>query len=151
MSIHKTPLLFSAILAVGFAAYAAGEKTPDFKANCPISNKPALQDKTADYKGAKVYFCCGNCPGAFTKDPTKFATKANHQLAATGQFTQTKCPFSGGKLNPDASVDVAGVKVGFCCKECKGKAEAAKGDAQIELCFKDDAFAKGFEIKKAVK
>ena len=150
MSISKLSLVCSAVLAVGLVAYAAEEKAKAFKATCPISGKAALEDKTADYKGGKVYFCCEKCPVAFAKDTAKFATKANQQLVATGQATQAKCPLTGGKLNPDASVDVGGAKVGFCCNNCKGKVEAAKGDAQAEMVFSDAAFTKaGFEVKKA--
>jgi YHS domain-containing protein len=149
MSISKLSLLCSAMFAVGLVAFAAEEKAKEFKATCPLSNKAALQDKTADYKGGKVYFCCENCPKAFAKDPAKFATKANQQLIATGQTNQLKCPLSGGPLNPDASLEVAGAKVGFCCNNCKGKVAEAKGDAQAELVFSDAAFAKGFEVKKA--
>jgi hypothetical protein len=149
MSISKLSLLCGAVLAVGVFAFAADEKAKEFKATCPISGKPALQDKTAAYKDGKVYFCCENCPKAFAGDTAKYATKANQQLVATGQTTQAKCPLSGGKLNPDAVVEVGGAKVGFCCNMCKGKVEAAKGDAQAELVFSDTAFAKAFEVKKA--
>jgi len=149
MSISRLSIVCSAVLAIGLVAYAAEEKAKAFKATCPISGKPALEDKTADYKGGKVYFCCGNCPGAFTKDTAKYATKANHQLAATGQATQGKCPLSGGPLNADKTVDVGGVKVTFCCEKCQGKVADAKGDDQAALVFSDAAFAKGFEVKKA--
>lgn len=151
MSIRKLSLMFCTVLAVGFFAYAAEEKAKAFKATCPIANKPAAEDKTADYKGGKVYFCCGNCPKAFEKDTAKYSTKANQQLVATGQATQGKCPISGGKLNPDANLEVGGVKVGFCCDNCKSKVVEAKGDAQAELVFSDAAFAKAFEVKKAAK
>jgi YHS domain-containing protein len=148
MTISKMTMMCSALLLAGLAAYAAEEKAA-FKATCPVSGKPALEDKTAEYKGAKVYFCCENCPKAFAKDTAKFATKANQQLVATGQATEVKCPLSGAKLNPETAVDVGGTKVTFCCNNCKGKVEAAKGDAQAELVFSDAAFAKGFEVKKA--
>jgi YHS domain-containing protein len=148
MSISKLSVMCSALLLAGLAAYAAEEKAA-FKATCPVSGKPALEDKTVEYKGAKVYFCCENCPKAFAKDTAKFATKANQQLVATGQATEVKCPLSGAKLNPETAVDVGGTKVTFCCNNCKGKVEAAKGDAQAELVFSDAAFAKGFEVKKA--
>src|SRR5437764_5009736 len=46
---------------------------------CPVSGKAATAN-SVDYKGGKVYFCCENCPKAFSKDSTKFATKANAQL-----------------------------------------------------------------------
>src|SRR5258708_4170404 len=104
MSIRKISVMLCAVFAVGLMAFAADDK--EFKATCPVSGKPALQDKTVDYKGGKVYFCCGNCPGAFSKDVAKFATKANQQLAATGQAKEVKCPLSGAKLNPDTAVDV---------------------------------------------
>lgn len=148
MSISKLSVMCSALLLAGLAAYAAEEKAA-FKATCPVSGKPALEDKTVEYKGAKVYFCCENCPKAFAKDPTKFATKANQQLVTTGQATEVKCPLSGGKLDTTTAIDVGGTKVCFCCNMCKGKVEAAKGDAQADLVFSDAAFAKGFEVKKA--
>lgn len=148
MSISKLTLVGCAILTVGFFASAAEEKAKEFKAKCVVSGGAAKVENAVDYKGGSVYFCCQNCPKAFAKDTAKFATKANHQLAATGQITQTKCPLSGGKLNPDATAEVGGVKVGFCCNNCKGKVEDAKGDTQTELVFSDAAFAKGFEVKK---
>jgi YHS domain-containing protein len=152
MSISKLSIVCSAVLAIGLVAYAAEEKAKAFKASCPLSGKAALEDKTADYKGGKVYFCCENCPKAFAKDPAKFATKANQQLVATGQTTQAKCPLTGGKLNPDASLEIGGAKVNFCCNNCKGKVAEAKGDAQADLVFSDAAFTKGgFEVKKAAK
>lgn len=146
MSIRKISTVLCAVFAVGLIAIAAEETK--FKALCPLSGKAVLEDKTADYKGAKVQFCCPNCPGAFSKDPAKFAVKANHQLAGTGQFVQTKCPLSGGKLNPEQFVTVSDVKVQFCCENCKGKVDAAKGDEQLSLVFADKAFDKGFELKK---
>ena len=151
MSISKLSIVCSAVLAIGLVAYAAEDKAKEFKATCPVSGKAALQDKTVDYKGGKVYFCCENCPKAFAKDTAKFATKANQQLVATGQAKQVKCPLTGKDLNPDASTEVGGVKVGFCCNNCKGKVAAATDDAQAELVFSDAAFAKGFEVKKAAK
>lgn len=135
-------ILFGASLMLAYAA------DKPFKATCPVSGQAAKEDKTADYKDGKVYFCCGDCAEEFAKNKAKYSTKANLQLAATGQATQAKCPLSGGKLNPDATVEVSGVKVTFCCNNCKGKVAEAKGDAQIDLAFKDDAFAKAFEVKK---
>ncbi len=42
---------------------------------CPVSGKAIDITKTVKYKGKNVYFCCGNCPGAFEKDPDKYAKK----------------------------------------------------------------------------
>ena len=147
MTIRKISAMLCALFAIGLIAVAADEKAK-FKATCPVANKAAVEDKTVDYKGGKVYFCCGNCSAAFSKDTAKFAVKANQQLAATGQAKQIKCPLSGAKLNPDANVMVGDVKVEFCCNNCKGKVAEAKGDAQAELVFSDKAFEKGFEVTK---
>jgi YHS domain-containing protein len=140
-------LSIAALMVTAFAVAADAEKKFDLK--CLVAGKPdAKEDKNAEYKGAKVFFCCDNCKGKFTAEPAKFAVAANHQLAVSKQFKQTKCPLSGAKLNPDENVEVAGVKVGFCCENCKGKVAAAKGDEQKELVFKDAAFDKAFEIVK---
>lgn len=117
---------------------------------CIVNAKAAAKaDKSADYKDGKVYFCCDNCPKAFAKDEKKFATKANTQLVATGQAKQAKCPLSGGDLNKDTEITVAGAKVQFCCNNCKGKVEKATGDEQAEMVFSDKAFEKaGFKVEK---
>lgn len=141
-------LLAVALLAIG--AIRADEKKEEkkFSAKCPVSGKDALEDKTVDYKGGKVYFCCAGCPDAFQKDTAKFAAKANQQLVATGQFKETKCPLTGGKLNTQTAIDVGGTKVCFCCNNCKGKVAAKTGNDQIEMVFNDTAFGKGFEAAK---
>lgn len=133
---------------IGNAAEEEKEESK-FKATCPVSGKEINEEAFVAYKGAKVYFCCPGCPGAFKKDTAKYAAKANHQLVGTKQATEVKCPFTGKKLNPETAVDVAGVSVTFCCNNCKGKAEKAEGDKQLALIFSDEAFKKGFKVKKA--
>ena len=146
MSIRRISIAFCTLMAIGFVAFAAEEKK--FKATCPLSGKAALEDKTADYKGGKVYFCCGNCPGAFSKDPAKHAVKANQQLIETGQAKQTKCPLSGGDLNPKATVMVGDVKVQFCCEKCQAAVADLKGEEQAKKVFDDKPFDKAFEVAK---
>ncbi len=137
------------LLVAGLVVAADAKK---FDQKCVVSGGAAKEDKTVDYKGGKVYFCCENCPKAFEKDVKKYATKANHQLAATGQVKQAKCPLSGGKLNAEKTVKVGGVEVQFCCEVCQGKAAKAEGDAQIEMVFSDAAFEKaGFAVPKSEK
>ena len=136
------------ILVAGTVAIAADVELKGIK--CVMSGKDAAADITADYKDAKIYFCCSGCAGGFARSSEKYAVKANQQLVATKQFVQTACPFSGRELNPDLFVTVAGTKVGFCCDGCKSKVDSAKDDAaKLELVFADKAFAKGF--KKAEK
>jgi YHS domain-containing protein len=134
-------------LVVSASLYAEDKKDPLAAAKCPVSGKEVKADKTVDYKGGKVYFCCENCPKSF--DAAKHGTKANLQLVATGQAKQEKCMLTGNKINPDTKITVAGAEVAFCCNMCKGKAEKAKGDEQITLIFSDAAFAKGgFKVAK---
>jgi YHS domain-containing protein len=146
----STRLLGFAVLmafVAGFAVKAAEEKT--FSAKCVVAgDQNAKEDKFADYKGGKVYFCCDGCKGKFTSDPAKYAVSANGQLVATGQAKQVKCPLAGKPCNKDKFVEVKGIKVYFCCDGCKGKVAAAKGDEQAALVFSDDAFSKGFEVPK---
>jgi YHS domain-containing protein len=139
-------LIAVAVFAGGL--YAADEiDLKDIK--CVVAGaKPAKADNSVDYKEGKVFFCCQNCPKAFEKDTAKFASKANKQLVATKQYKEVKCPLSGEALNPDTAIEVAGVKVAFCCNNCKGKVAKAKDDEQIDLVFSDGAFKKGFEVAK---
>lgn len=116
---------------------------------CPLSGKAAKEDHAVDYNGGKVYLCCGNCPDAFKKDVKKYALKGNAQLVATEQAKQSKCPLSGGDLNNEATLTIEGAKVTFCCNNCKGKAEKAKGEEQLSLVFGEEAWKKGgFKVGK---
>jgi YHS domain-containing protein len=115
--------------------------------NCVVAGKKAAKEgNSVDYKGGKVFFCCMNCPKAFAADTAKFASKANHQLVATGQAKQTACPFTGKPTAEGTAVKVAGTEVSFCCNNCKGKAEKLEGDAKAEAIFNDTAFGKGFKV-----
>lgn len=137
----------AALLSVGSLAEEEKDKLEGIK--CPVSGKPVKEASAVEFKGAKVYFCCDGCPKEFEANTAKYTAKANHQLVATKQFKEVKCPLAGKDLNPDTAIEVAGVKVCFCCNGCKGKATKAEGDAQIDLIFNDKAFEKGFEIVKA--
>jgi hypothetical protein len=126
---------------------------------CPVSGQPAKEGTEVDYKKAKVFFCCNNCPKGFAKaldestkrkEPFKFAAQANYQLVATGQAHQLeKCPFTAKPVNPAATVKVGETTVTFCCNNCKGKAAKATGKEQIALIFNDKHFANGYKVGKA--
>ncbi len=140
---------FLAVLLVAGATVVAGDVDLE-GVKCVVAPKNATAGKSADYKKGKVYFCCGGCAGKFAADSKKYAVKANHQLVATKQYEQKKCPFSGGDLNADTAVKVAGTKVAFCCNNCKGKVVAEKDEAkQLKMVFADKAFAKAFKKKKS--
>lgn len=149
----KGKLILAAMLGVSLAIGSqlmSADEDSKFKLTCPVSGKPAKKSAAVELdSGAKVYFCCENCPNAFKKNPDKFAAKANHQLYGTGQAKLAACPLTGKKLNPATAIEIEGVKVCFCCNGCKGKATKASGKAQLELVFGKKAFAKGFKIKKS--
>jgi YHS domain-containing protein len=110
----------------------------------------AKAEKSVDYKGGKVFFCCDNCPKAFAKKvktDKKVAAKGNHQLVATGQAEQTKCPMTGGASKSATAITVAGAKIAFCCEKCQGKAKKMSVEDQITELFGDAAFKKaGFKV-----
>lgn len=147
---YATLLASLAVLVAGSAISAEkAEKEEDKQPiTCPISNKPIDKEAAVDYKGGKLYFCCQNCPKAFAKSPEKWAAKANLQLVATKQFKQKACPISGQPCKAEHFAKISGVKVHFCCPNCKGKAEKTKKAEQVNLVFGDKPFKKAFEIAK---
>lgn len=114
----------------------------------------AKAEKSVEYKGGEVFFCCDKCPKAFAKkvegkDKLVMA-KANQQLVATKQAEQAKCPFTGGPLKTELTVN--GAKIQFCCNNCKGKAEKLEGDEQLTKLFGEEAWAKAeFKVPAAEK
>jgi YHS domain-containing protein len=134
------------------AALLAGTLQAAEKANdgprCPVSGGPISKDASVDHKGGKIYFCCKNCPARFSGNEAKYATKANQQLAQTGQAKQKACPLTGGKTKPATKTKVGGVEVEFCCNNCKGKVAKANDQERIELVFGEKGFAQGFTVKK---
>ncbi len=134
----KTRLLsLAALAAFLLVPVIHAEDKADTAGKCPVSGKAAAKDHAVAFEGGKVYFCCDNCPKAFEKNSAKFAAKAHHQMALTGQLVETKCPFSGKDLDPEKTVEVDGVKVAFCCANCQKKAASMTADDQIKKIFTD--------------
>jgi hypothetical protein len=79
--------------------------------------------------------------------------KMNHQLVQTGQLKQVACPISGHDLVEGNEVEVAGVKVGFCCENCKGAAEklvAKDKDAAVLAYFNGKHQFKSFKTQRQI-
>lgn len=55
--------------------FASLDKGFTLQTACPVSGKEIDISKSVEYKGKKVYFCCGNCPAAFKKEPEKYLAK----------------------------------------------------------------------------
>jgi hypothetical protein len=137
--------LLSIAVACSAVAVSAAVKEPK-DAKCPVSGKGCNPEKSGDFAGGKVYFCCGNCAGAFEKDSAKFAAKAHQQMVSTGQLVQKGCPFSGGPVKDGTKIMVGDAEVGFCCPNCKGKVEKASADEQVTMVF--GSIEKGFAPAK---
>jgi hypothetical protein len=144
----KSRLIVAALavvaLVVAGSLRAADDKKPALK--CPVSGQPAKADKTAEFNGGTVQFCCDKCPVAFAKDSKKFAGKANLQLVQTKQLKQVKCPLTGRPMADDKIVDVSGTEIKVCCAGCLGKMKKLEGDALITALLSDTS--KGFEAAK---
>jgi hypothetical protein len=137
-------VLCVAIVCSAGAVSAAVKEPKDAK--CPVSGKGCNPEKSAAFAGGKVYFCCGNCAGAFEKDAAKFAAKAHQQMVSTGQLVQKGCPFSGGPVKDGTKIAIGDAEVGFCCPNCKGKVEKASAEEQVNLVF--GKIEKGFAPAK---
>ncbi len=154
MKLRSLLLATTSVAVLALTVYAAEEIKLD-KIKCAMNPKGAAKaTKFVAYKGGKVFFCCDNCPKAFTKKikakDELVAAKGNHQLVATGQAKQSKCPFSGGKCKAETAIEVAGAKIAFCCENCQGNAKKLKGDDALKTLFGDKAFKKAsFKVAKA--
>jgi hypothetical protein len=143
MRARKLLTAVAALLVIGGSIAMAAKPSLDGVKCVMQPTKDAKESKSVDWKEGKVYFCCDNCPKAFSADKEKHAAKANAQLVATKQYEQNACPISGAKIDKSTAIEVRGTKVAFCCTKCKGKVEAAKGDEQLDMVFGEKAFEKG--------
>jgi hypothetical protein len=135
--------LLSFVVAFAVVSVAFAGKIDFEKLKCVVNaDAAAKEDKASDYKDCKVYFCCGNCQKKFDGDKKGYAAKANHQLVATKQVEQKGCPFSGNDLKKDATIEFKGATIGFCCNDCKGKAEKYSDDDKLSKLFGDDPYEK---------
>lgn len=144
----KATLVFSEkAFSKGFAKNQPEYDLTDVK--CLMMPKKGVSEKHAvDYRDGKVFFCCKRCPQNFSKDPAKYAVKANQHLVLTGQYVQTACPFSGEAIDDGQMSKVNGTEVKFCCENCKAKVDGAADDAaRAEMVFGDKVFEKGFAKK----
>ena len=70
-------LIITAFLAIGAYVALASPQTI-----CPVMGNPITHKNIyVDYKGKRVYFCCGPCPSRFMKYPDAYLKR----LAGIGQ------------------------------------------------------------------
>lgn len=126
------------------AALAARKDNPSAKTTsgkaqtqCPVMGGAIDEKYFADYKGQRVYFCCGGCVEAFNKDPEKYLRTMADQGVTTEKVAAI-CPKCGQiKGSADcckpgqATCPKCGLVKGSpgCCKVEKGTTEP------VELCL----------------
>jgi len=116
---------------------------------CPVSDRPVKKTISLSYQGGKVYFSSEQARKQFDPEKAEFSTKANMQLVVTGQAVQTACPVTGEKLQPNLTLEIRGLKVGFCCIGCLGKVNDEKQeDIRLFYLFGNNAFRNGFAVRK---
>jgi YHS domain-containing protein len=153
---HTTYLGVLAVALLGFTSLVRAEEKGDEEnklkgIKCLFCKMDVSKEASIEYKGAKLYFGCAGCPGAFDKDNAKHVSKANAQLVATKQARQKGCPFSGKPCKSEFTITVAKAEVAFCCSSCMKATEKLGGDAQLEKVFNDKAFKVGFQVIKKEK
>ena len=137
--------LFAFVIAFAGVTFAVEKKIAVDKLKCLLADKPAVADKSSDWKDGKVFFCCGGCLKKFDADKSgkkEFAAKANHQLIASMQVEQKACPYSGAEIKKDVSIEFKGATMGFCCNGCKGKAEKLSDDEKLATLFGEEFYEK---------
>jgi len=139
-------MIIAAVACLGIGVNAAAEESGNAESalKCPVSGRAANPEVTVDYRGGEIALCCAGCAKPFEENTEKYATKANLQLVRSGQAEQVGCPISGRDVNPDQTLAVGGVDVGFCCGGCKAK--VAKADDPVAAVF-GDGFDKAYEVK----
>ncbi len=130
---------------VKFYCPVAGMPDAD-KCCCPngYCPKTANEKIVVEHKGAKLQFCCNICVKEFKKTPEKFAAVTNHQIVATQQAKQARCPITGAEIDPALSFEVAGVNVQFATSDARKKVADATVRERMQLVFSEAAFARSF-------
>ena len=88
MYIHKALtriIIFSMLMLFAAAsAFAAAQTT------CPVMGGAINKDIYSDYKGERVYFCCGGCPPQFEQNPEKYLNKLKEMGQEPEKIQATK-------------------------------------------------------------
>ena len=139
-----------ALLAVSVGLVAAEKKAEKSTSSRPFARSPASQplNRRRSSTRATRLLVLPRLRGA--------VQEGHREVCCQGQpATRGHPPGEAGQVSlyrrqaePETAVKVGGVKVCFCCNNCQGKVTKASPEEQVQLVFNDEAFAKGFEIKK---
>jgi len=76
MTMKQLMKIFFLSLAVLFFISSASVYAKEIKQQkCPIMGYKPSERLFVDYKGKRIYFCCGSCPSTFLKEPDKYMEK----------------------------------------------------------------------------
>jgi len=99
---------------------------------CPVSGKDVNKEKTSDYEGQTIGFCCDDCKGKFDKEPAKYIGKVKEFKKKKAEVEEIrfddpinkKCPITGKDIVAGRTAEYEKQTIGFCCKDCVDKFEA---------------------------
>ena len=148
-------LLFLVALVAGIEQDIESKIEPNLTGiKCVVSGKGVNKNYSCPFKKGKVFFDCNESRRKFIDDRTAYIIKANHQLAVTGQYFQTKCPIKNSQIDRNSKVrkSIAGVEIGFCCRACVDQISTkANIHEQIRFIFDNRKFNSIFQPRiKAV-
>jgi len=75
----RIKLLILVLVLALFAAGSVWAATPKSQTTCPVLGGEINKQYYADYKGQRIYFCCGACVESFKKEPEKYLKKLEEQ------------------------------------------------------------------------
>jgi len=98
---------------------------------CPVSGKDVNKEKTSEYEGQLIGFCCDDCKGKFDKEPAKYIGKVKEFKKKKAEVEEIrfddpinkKCPITGKDIVAGRTSEYKKQTIGFCCKDCVDKFE----------------------------
>lgn len=125
-----------AVAALGLCTLSAWSAAPE-KAKCPVSGKEfEVSEKTPKryVQGSARYFCCDNCPKAFTKSPEKYLSDVGN------------CPVLGTAVTSINPSDRVIVNNGIWYTCCPGCVDTLKSDSSAFKELEDVVSGKKFKV-----
>ena len=92
----KTNMYYIAVLSAGLLiglleAKAQAQLPADANTTCPVMTAEASDPKMfVEYKGRKIYVCCGKCKRTFRADPEKYMAMLSSSSAASTSSVSLK-------------------------------------------------------------
>ena len=106
-------------LAVAFSVLVLAA-IPALSRVCPVTEKPAVNDYSAEYQGQTVYFSCQLARQEFLANPAKYLDRLKHVNDDSVKLQrQSLCPVSGEKVDRSVWADYQGKRIYLHCELAK--------------------------------